>query len=167
MLTHWKRPWCWEGLGAGGKGDDRGWDGWMASPTRWTWVWVNSGSWWWTRRPSMLQFMGSQRVGHNWATELIDWLRVGKNLKNWWYQMLKVKVTQSFLTVTPWTVRGIVQARILEWVAYPFSMGSSQPGIELGFPTLQADSLPTELSGKPKCWRGCVLIHRDPKLNIS
>ena len=63
--------------------------------------------------------------------------------------MLKVKVTQSFLTVTPRNVRGIVQARILEWVAYPFSMGSSQPGIELGFPTLQADSLPTELSGKP------------------
>ena len=43
-LTHWKRPWCWEGLGAGGEGDDRGWDGWMASPTRWAWVWVNSGS---------------------------------------------------------------------------------------------------------------------------
>ena len=50
-LTHWKRPWCWEGLGAGGEGDDRGWDGWMASPTRWTWVWVNSRSWWWTGRP--------------------------------------------------------------------------------------------------------------------
>ena len=45
-LTHWKRLWCWEGLGAGGEGDDRGWDGWMASLTRWTWVWVNSGSWW-------------------------------------------------------------------------------------------------------------------------
>ena len=59
-LTHWKRPWCWEGLGAGGEGDDRGWDGWMASPTRWTWIWVNSGSWWWTGRPGMLRFMGSQ-----------------------------------------------------------------------------------------------------------
>ena len=58
-----------EGLGAG-EGDDRGWDGWMVSPTRWTWVWVNSGSWWWTGRPGMLQFMGSQRVGHDWATEL-------------------------------------------------------------------------------------------------
>ena len=69
-LTHWKRHWCWEGLGAGGEGDDRGWDGWMASLTWWTWVWVNSGSWWWTRRPDVLQFMGSQRVGHNWATEL-------------------------------------------------------------------------------------------------
>ena len=67
---HWKRPWCWEGLGAGGEGDNRGWDGWMASPTRLTWVWVNSRSWWWTERPGMLQFMGSQRIGHNWATEL-------------------------------------------------------------------------------------------------
>ena len=69
-LTHWKRSWCWEGLGAGGEGDDRGWDGWMASPIRWTWVWINSGSWWWTGRPGMLWFMGSQRVRHDWATEL-------------------------------------------------------------------------------------------------
>ena len=69
-LTHWKRPWCWEGLGARGEGDDGGWDGWMASPTRWTWVWVNSGSWWWTGRPGVLRFMGSQRVRHDWATEL-------------------------------------------------------------------------------------------------
>ena len=69
-LIHWKRLWCWEGLGAGGEGDDRGWDGWMASPTHWTWVWVNFGSWWWTGRPGMLQSMGSQRVGHDKETEL-------------------------------------------------------------------------------------------------
>ena len=69
-LTHLKRPWCWERLRAGGEGDDRAWDGWMASPTQWTWVWVSSGSWWWTGRPGVLQFMGSQRVGYNWATEL-------------------------------------------------------------------------------------------------
>ena len=69
-LTHWKRPWCWERLRAGGEGDDRGWDGWMASPTQWTWVWVDSGSWWLTGMHGMLQFMGSQRVGHNWATEM-------------------------------------------------------------------------------------------------
>ena len=69
-LTHWKRLWCWEGLRAGGEGDDRGWDGWMASPTQWAWVWVDSGSWWWTGRPGVLRFMGSQRVGHDWATEL-------------------------------------------------------------------------------------------------
>ena len=69
-LTHWKRLWCWEGLGAGGEGNDRGWNGWMASLTWWMWVWVNSGSWWWTGRPGVLRFMGSQRVGHDWATEL-------------------------------------------------------------------------------------------------
>ena len=68
-LTHWKRLWCWEGLGAG-EGDERGWDGWMASRTQWTWVWVNSGSWCWTGRPGLLQFMGSQRIGRDWATEL-------------------------------------------------------------------------------------------------
>ena len=59
------------GLGAGGEGDDRGWDGWMASLTQWTWLWVDSGSWWWTGRPGVLWFMGSQRVGHDWATDLI------------------------------------------------------------------------------------------------
>ena len=69
-LTHWKRAWCWERLKAGGEGDDREWDGWMASLTRWTWVWVASGSWWWTGKPVVLQSMGSQRVRHNWATEL-------------------------------------------------------------------------------------------------
>ena len=53
-----------------GRGDNRGWDGWMASPTQRTWVWINSGSWWWTGRPGVLQSMGSQRVGHDWATEL-------------------------------------------------------------------------------------------------
>ena len=80
-LTHWKRLWCWERLRAGGEGDDRGWDGWMASPTRWTWVWVDSGSWWWTEMPSVLQFMGSQRVGHDWVTEL-NWtwsMNIGTN----------------------------------------------------------------------------------------
>jgi len=70
IISHWKRLWCWEGLGAGGEGDDRGWDSWMASLTRWTWVWVSSGSWWWTGRPGVLRFMGSQRVGHDLATEL-------------------------------------------------------------------------------------------------
>ena len=69
-LTHWKRFWCWEGLGAGGEGDNRGWDGWMASPTWWTWVWVNSESWWWTGRSGVLRFTRSQRVGHDRTTEL-------------------------------------------------------------------------------------------------
>ena len=60
-LTHWKRPWCWERLKAEG-GDNRGWDGWMTSPTWWTWVWVGSRSWWWTGKPGMLQSMGSQSL---------------------------------------------------------------------------------------------------------
>ena len=64
-VTHLKIPWCWERLKAGGERDDRGWDSWMASLTQWTWVWVNSRSWWWTGRPGVLQFLGSQRVRHN------------------------------------------------------------------------------------------------------
>ena len=67
--THWKGPWCWERLKAGRKGDDRGWDGWMASPTQWTWVWANSRRWWRTGKPGVLQSMGSQRVQHHWGTE--------------------------------------------------------------------------------------------------
>ena len=105
-LSHWKRLWCWEGLGAGGEGDDKGWDGWMASPTRWTWVWVNSGSWGWTGKPGVLWFMGSQRVGHDWETEL-----------NWTASNV---LTGVWLFVIPWTisppvssVHGISQARIL------------------------------------------------------
>ena len=80
-LTHWKRLWCWEGLGAVGEGDGRGWNGWTASPTWWTWVWVNLRSWWWTRRPGLLQFMGSKRVRQDWATEL-NWINrlIGKTL---------------------------------------------------------------------------------------
>ena len=63
-------PWCWERLRAGEEGEDRGWDGWMASLTQWTWVCIDSGSWWWTVRPGVLWLMRSQRVGHDWATEL-------------------------------------------------------------------------------------------------
>ena len=76
-LTHLKISWCWERLRAGREGDDRGWDGWIASPTQWTWVWVDSGSWWWTGRPSILRFMGSWRVGHDWAAEL-NWTILSK-----------------------------------------------------------------------------------------
>ena len=81
-LVHLKRPWCWARLKMGGEGDDRGWDGWMALPTRWTWVWVNSRSWWWTGRPGMLQSMGLQRVGHDWVTEL-NWTELNWSEMNW------------------------------------------------------------------------------------
>ena len=77
-LTHLKRPWCWKRLKAGGEGDDRGWDGWMAPPTLWTWVWVSSGSWWWTGKPSVLQSLGLQGVGHDWVPELNwEWHKEG------------------------------------------------------------------------------------------
>ena len=77
-LTHWKRPWW---LKAGGEGDDKGWDGWMASLTQWTWVWVNSRNWWWTGRPGVLWSMGSQTVGHDWVTEL-NWMEIHSQ-KQW------------------------------------------------------------------------------------
>ena len=123
-LTHWKRLWCWEGLGAGGEGDDRGWDGWVASLTRWTWVWVNSGSWWWTGRPGVLWFLGSQRVGHYWVMIWSSWL-----LKVSTYSATAAKSLQSCPTlcdpidVSPpgSPIPGILQARTLEWVAISFS----------------------------------------------
>ena len=93
-LTHWKRFWCWEGLGAGGEGDNRGWDGWMASPTRWTWVWVNSRSWWWTGRP------GVQMVGHNWATEL-NWTDVQCTTRGSEKENLSGILVEEF---SPWQV---------------------------------------------------------------
>ena len=71
-LTHWKRPWCWERLKAGEEGDDRAWDGWMASLTQWTWIWASSGRWWRTGKPGMLQSTGRQRVSYDWATEQQD-----------------------------------------------------------------------------------------------
>ena len=77
-----ERPWCWERLKAG-EGDDRGCDGWMASLTQWAWVWVRSGSWWWTGKPGVLLSMGSQRVKHNWATELNSVLTLGLSPSPW------------------------------------------------------------------------------------
>ena len=139
-----KRSWCWEGLGAGGEGDDRGWDGWMASQTQWTWVWVNSRSWWWTGRPGVLWFMGWQRVRHDWATELnltemvrichgldclpskfICWSSIPSTLA----AAAAAKSRQSCPTLwdpiegsSPgFSGPGILQARILEWDAISFS----------------------------------------------
>ena len=96
-------------LSTGGEGDDRGWDGWMASLTRWMWVWVNSGSWWWTGRPGVLQFMGSQRIGHDWATELnwTPWLMsrpYPKFLLDVTFQkssLLKICKCNSYINIAP------------------------------------------------------------------
>ena len=95
-LTHLKKCWCSERLTAGGEEDDKGWDGWMASLTQWTWVWVNYGSWWWTGWPGVLWFMGSQRVRHDWVTELNwMWLQRLQNLKWSNFTCLPIKERRS------------------------------------------------------------------------
>ena len=89
-MTHWKRPWCWERLKVGGEGEDGWWDCWMASLTQWTWVWVSSGCW--TGKPGVLQSMGSQRVGHDWATKQKKgqamWIQACE-----WLEVVQFKVT--------------------------------------------------------------------------
>ena len=75
-LTHLKRPWCWERLRAGGEGDDKGWDGWMASPTQWTWVWVKSGSWWWTGGLACCGLWGHKELD---MTEWMNWTELNWN----------------------------------------------------------------------------------------
>ena len=85
-LTHLKRPWCWERLKAGGEGNDRGWNSWMASLTQWTWVWASSRSWRWTGRPGVPQSIVSQRVGHNWVTEL-NWTEKSQTRLSDWTEL--------------------------------------------------------------------------------
>ena len=104
-LTPWKRLWCWEGLGAGGEGNDRGWDGWMASPTQWTWAWVNSGSWWWTGRPGVLQITGLQRGGHDWATEL-NWTDVSATILMPTILGTQKGIRLSLFRAVPWVEDG-------------------------------------------------------------
>ena len=86
-LTHWERPWCLEGLGAGGEGDDKDeMAGWHHRLN----VWVNSGRWWWTGKPGVLRFMGSQRVGHDWVTEL-NWKILSENYWSWLVNLTKLQ----------------------------------------------------------------------------
>ena len=102
LANYWKRPWCWERLKAGGKGGNRGWDGWMASPTQYelTWVWASSGSWWRTGKPGVLQFVGSKRVRHDLMSEqrtasvLTDsLLRLRHHAQHWRFRGDQGKVT--------------------------------------------------------------------------
>ena len=86
------------GLGAGREGDDRGWNGLMSSQTRWKWVWMNSGRWWWTGRPGMLGFMGLQRVGHDWATELKSRSSLIQRMQ--WPAGTTVSLTSRYLPAT-------------------------------------------------------------------
>ena len=123
LPTHWKRLWCWEELGAGGEGDDRGWDGWMASLTRWTWVWVNSGSGWWTGRPGVLRFMGSQRVRHHWVTELNNWRSTLMdsaygNCCNWYASL--VRSTPHFQVWLPYNMTEDQKSNLLPFLVPSF-----------------------------------------------
>ena len=99
-MSSWWRPWRWGRLKAGGEGDDRGWDGWMASLPQWTWVWASSRSWWWTRKPAVLQSMGLQRVRHDWVTELSWCLPLG--IRQDWVTVL---TNEDEASVPRWMLR--------------------------------------------------------------
>ena len=167
------------GIGGGVERDDRGWDGWMASPTQWRWVWVNSGSWWWIGRPGVLRFMGLQRVGHDWATE-VNWTDGWISKKNQVYNCyFRLKLINSIcfhlcilrvghiscgslslsrvqLFATPWTLAcqapmSMEFSRQEYWSGLLFPSPGDLPNwrIKPGSPALQADSLPPESPGKP------------------
>ena len=152
-LTHLKRSWCWEGLGSGREGDDRGWDGWMASPTRWTWVWVNSGSWWWTGRGLVCCDSWSHRVGHDWVTEL-NWIELNVHT---------ILSAQSFSCVPLWNPLGLYPARLLcPWDFSGKNTGEGSqcpppgdlPYLEIKpappvSPALQVNSYPLSHQGRP------------------
>ena len=104
-----------ESVVAGGEGDDRGWDGWMASPSQWTWVWISSGSWWWAGRPDVLQSMGSQRVRHDWATEL-NWGKNRKTRVTGSLRTCKSTGSETPTRLTNWRAQsGVLKSKCPEW----------------------------------------------------
>ena len=120
-LTHWKRPWCWKRLKIGREGDDRGWDGWMASLTQWIWVWASSESWWWTGRPGELQSMGLPRVGHD--TEQLNWTErmwaLCLSQRKWgtWngWQILGSPLTIYSIYLTYLVMASVLDLQIVHW----------------------------------------------------
>ena len=132
---------CHSFLHAGGEGDNREWDGWMASPMRWTcfWFWVGSGSWWWTGKPGVLQSMGSQRVGHDWATELTE-------------SLSQIQICDPMDCSMPGSsIHGISQARILKWVSISSSGDLPTQGLNPHLLHWQEASLQLSHLGSP-CW---------------
>ena len=115
-LTYLKRPWFWERLKAGGEGNYRGWDVWMGSLTQWTWVWVNSWCWWQTGRPGVLQFIGSQKVGYDWVTEL-NWGFLFSQFKGMLFALMHR--SQRYFNHSGWKVRivhWVLQHRYSQWL---------------------------------------------------
>ena len=99
-LSHWERPWCWERLKAGREGEDRGWDGWTASLTQWTWVWASSGRWWWTGKPGVLRLWGCKVLD---MTEQLNWTDgTYKIRRKMPFNFLSVNLLQGFLCSTHW-----------------------------------------------------------------
>ena len=139
------------GLGAGGEGDDRGWDGWMASPTRWMWVWVNSGSWWWTGRPGVLWFMGSQRVGHDWATDLI-WLDNNHYTSKYVYVCNQISaIISSNIFSGPFSSFSSVQSLIRVWLfATPWiAARQASLSITISWSSLKLTSIESVMPSSP------------------
>ena len=144
-LTHWKRLWCWEGLGAGGEGDDRGWDDWMESLTQWTSVWVNSRSWWWTGRPDVLRFMGSQRVGHDWVTEL-NWTEASGAGEKWADSTCKISCWLWW-----WLPSLVNKLKVLRYTGCLGGSAIKNPPVNTGdvFSIPGSGRYPAEGNGKP------------------
>ena len=151
-LTHWKRPWCWERLRAG-EGDNRGWDDWMASPTRWTWIWVNSRSWWWTGRPGMVQFMGLQRVGHDWATEL-NWWNDSKPRSHHMNSLIRKVILDARLHISSF-------ALIVHILLLSSCFGNQKEGDSCSLFSVSVESwwilLPLSMPSKPLFWSQSTL----------
>jgi len=166
-----KKTWCRARLKAGGERDDRGWDGWMASLTQWTWIWPSSVGWWWTGKSGVLQSMGSQRVGYNWAIEL-NCITLQPPELSVAHSKVKVKAMSLScirLLVTPWTVAYQVSlsmgfSRQEYWSGLPFPSPGDlpDPGIKPRSPILEADALTSEPPGKPYC-----VAHSRLTINIS
>ena len=114
-LTHLKRPWCWDRLRAGGEGDDRGWDGWMASLTRWTWVWVDSGSWWWTGRPGVLWVTAGLDTTEwlNWTEYNFEWCSVAYNSSSALGQICQLWLPVHILYIV--YIKLCILVHILHW----------------------------------------------------
>ena len=157
-LTPLKRSWCWERLKVGREGDDRGWDGWVASLTQWTWVWISSGNWWWTWRPGVLQSMGSKRVGYNWAVELteISGWTFGGGDKIILIPQTKYKLQMNLSLCDPldcsWQAPLSMEFSSQEYwcgLPFPFPEDLPHPAIKPTCPALQMDSLPLSHLGIP------------------